>query len=337
MNNLFLYRAKKHDESTDSSSDYLDYLDLPQEKEKTRKDSFTRKIWRTILVLEHLILPLFLLYAVIQPYIHLHDNIIFWFYDFSPEIAKLFQYDFTETRFFRNVSLINLFIIFPIDVYLFLSMSFGKLKGPQRNKRDYRLACVGMILSLLLACWSILNGIRGVSRDFDKRFELRLQLNELANLYGSVISCFPAFDDAPGRTLAGSSHDYVLQPMPQLIGKDYKSCVPEDRLPALLSKQELWPRYTIHYENICSSDFNLPLLVENETVSGHYFSKTHQFYRYGVAVNGRLILYQYDPEKHTYSENGMIVDSVRAASDGWLYWDPAFYGAFFQDTNRVTP
>ena len=337
MNNLFLYRAKKHDESTDSSSDYLDYLDLPQEKENTGKDSFTRKIWRTILVLEHLILPLFLLYAVIQPYIYLHDNIIFWFYDFSPEIAKLFQYDFTATRFFRNVSLINLFIIFPIDVYLFLSMSFGKLKGPQRNKRDYRLTCVGMILSLLLACWSILNGIRGVSRDFDKRFELRLQLNELANLYGSVISCFPAFDDAPGRTLAGSSHDYVLQPMPQLIGKDYKSCVPEERLPALLSKQELWPRYTIHYENICSSDFNLPLLVENETVSGHYFSKTHQFYRYGVAVNGRFILYQYDPEKHTYSENGMIVDSVRAASDGWLYWDPAFNGAFFQDTNRVTP
>lgn len=331
MNNLFLYRAKKHDESTDSSSDYLDYLDLPQEKEETRKDSFTRKIWRTILVLEHLILPLFILYAVIQPYIYLHDNIIFWFYDFSPEIAKLFQYDFTETRFFKNVSLINLFIIFPIDVYLFLSMSFGKLKGPQRNKRDYRLTCVGMILSLLLACWSILNGIRGVSRNFSKRFELRLQLNELANLYGSVISCFPAFNDAQ------SSHDYVLQPMPQLIGKDYKSCVPEDRLPALLSKQELWPRYTILYENICSSDFNLPLLVEKESVSGHYFSKTHQFYRYGVAVNGRLILYQYDPEKHTYSENGMIVDSVRAASDGWLYCDPAFYGAFFQDTNRVTP
>ena len=59
MNNLFLYRAKKHDESTDSSSDYLDYLDLPQEKENTGKDSFTRKIWRTILVLEHLILPPF--------------------------------------------------------------------------------------------------------------------------------------------------------------------------------------------------------------------------------------------------------------------------------------
>ena len=116
-----------------------------------------------------------------------------------------------------------------------------------------------------------------------------------------------------------------------------KSCVPEDRLPDLLSMQELWPRYTIHYENICSSDFNLPLLVEKETVSGHYFSKTHQFYRYGVAVNGRLILYRYDPEKHTCSENGMIVDSVRAASDGFLYWDPAFYGAFFQDTNRGAP
>ncbi|MBR3688371.1 MAG: hypothetical protein IKL85_04785 [Lentisphaeria bacterium] len=331
MNNLFLYLAKKHDESTDSSSDYLDCLDLPQEKEETRKDGFTRKIWRTILVLEHLILPPFFLYAVIQPYIYLHDNIIFWFYDFSPEIAKLFQYDFTGTRFFKNISLINLFIIFPIDVYLFLSMSFGKLKRPQRNKRDYRLTCVGMILSLLLTCWSILNGIRGVSRGFDKRFEMRLQLNELANLYGSVISCFPAFDDAP------STHDYVPQPMPQLIGKDYKSCVPEDRLPDLLSMQELWPRYTIHYENICSSDFNLPLLVENESVSGHYFSKTHQFYRYGVAVNGRLILYQYDPEKHTYSENGMIVDSVRAASDGWLYWDHAFYGAFFQDKNSVTP
>lgn len=332
MNNLFLYLAKKHDESTDSSSDYLDdYLDLPQEKEETRKDGFTRKIWRTILVLELLILPPFFLYAVIQPYIYLHDNIIFWFYDFSPEIAKLFQYDFTGTRFFKNISLINLFIIFPIDVYLFLSMSFGKLKRPQRNKRDYRLTCVGMILSLLLTCWSILNGIRGVSRDFDKRFELRLQLNELANLYGSVISCFPAFNDAQ------SHHYYVLQPMPQLIGKDYKSCVPEDRLPDLLSMQELWPRYTIHYENICSSDFDLPLLVENESVSGHYFSKTHQFYRYGVAVNGRLILYQYDPEKHTYSENGMIVDSVRAASDGLLYWDPAFYGAFFQDTNTVTP
>ena len=197
MNNLFLYPAKKHDESTDSSSDYLDYLDLPQEKEETRKDGFTRKIWRTILVLEHLILPPFFLYAVIQPYIYLHDNIIFWFYDFSPEIAKLFQYDFTGTRFFKNISLINLFIIFPIDVYLFLSMSFGKLTRPQRNKRDYRLTCVGMILSLLLTCWSILNGIRGVSRDFDKRFELRLQLNELANLYGSVISFFPAFDDAP--------------------------------------------------------------------------------------------------------------------------------------------
>lgn len=331
MNNLFLYPAKKHDESTDSSSDYLDYLDLPQEKEETRKDGFTRKIWRTILVLEHLILPLFFLYAVIQPYIYLHDNIIFWFYDFSPEIAKLFQYDFAGTRFFKNISLINLFIIFPIDVYLFLSMSFGKLKRPQRNKRDYRLTCVGMILSLLLTCWSILNGISGVPRDFDKRFELRLQLNELANLYGSVISCFPAFNDA-------QSHPYyVLQPMPQLIGKDYKSCVPEDRLPDLLSMQELWPRHTIHYENICSSDFNLPLLVENETVSGHYFSKTHQFYRYGVAVNGRLILYQYDPEKHTYSENGMIVDSVRAASDGLLYWDPAFYGAYFQDKNSVTP
>ena len=40
MNNLFLYLVKKHDESTDSSSDYLDYLDLPQEKEKTGKDSF---------------------------------------------------------------------------------------------------------------------------------------------------------------------------------------------------------------------------------------------------------------------------------------------------------
>ena len=332
MNNSFLYLNEKHDESTDSSSDYLDdYLDLPQEKEETGKDRFTRKIWRTILVLEHLILLPFFLYAVIQPYIYLHDNIIFWFYDFSPEIAKLFQYDFTGTRFFWKVSLINLFIIFPIDVYLFLSMSFGKLKGPQRNKRDYRLTCVGMILSLLLTCWSILNGIRGVSRDFDKRFELRLQLNELANLYGSVISFFPAFDDAQ------STHDYVLQPMPQLIGKDYKSCVPEDRLPDLLSMQELWPRYTIHYENICSSDFDLPLLVENETVSGHYFSKTHQFYRYGVAVNGRLILYQYDPEKHTCSENGMIVDSVRAASDGWLYWDHAFYGAFFQDKNSVTP